>query len=291
MIGKRPLLALAALSLATTRSRAYAADGFAALPARFARIEAERGGRLGVAVLDTATGRRALYRAEERFPFSSTYKLIAAAAVLSRVDAGREKLEREIPIQRESLVTYSPVTEKRAGGRMSLAEICEAAITLSDNTAGNILFDAMDGPEGLTAWMREQGDGVSRLDRRETALNEARPGDARDTTTPAAMLGHLERLTQGDALSAASRRSLIGWLQANRTGDARLKARLPAGWRAGEKTGTSAFSTSSDVGLLWPPDGAAPILVAAYLTEGSADGAIREAALADIGAAIAQAAG
>lgn len=316
MIGRRRWLGGATVALAgweTGAARARAQGGFDGLASAFARIEAERGGRLGVAVLDTSVmpsgdervqarsslrdgslrdggGRRVGHRRDERFPMGSTYKVLAAGAVLARADAGRDNMDRLIRFTREDLVTYSPVTEARAGGDgMTLAALCEATMTTSDNTAGNLLLDVLGGPAGLTAYLRALGDGVTRLDRMETALNEARPGDPRDTTSPAAMLADLHALTLGDALSAPARERLQGWLRDNKTGGARLRAKLPPGWRAGEKTGTAANGTSNDVGLLWPPGGGAPVLVAAYLTQGPADGAVRDAALADVGAAIAAA--
>lgn len=270
--------------------QAVAANGFAGLPDAFARIEAERGGRLGVAVLDTGTNHRSGYRQDERFPLGSTFKLPAAGAVLARADAGKDRMDRRIHYAREDLVTYSPETEKHAGGDgMTLAALCEAAITLSDNTAGNLLLGVLGGPQGLTDYLHGLGDAVTRLDRREPTLNEARPGDPRDTTSPASMLANMQALTVGSALSATARTTLLEWLRHNKTGNARLRARLPSLWEAGEKTGTSENGTSNDVGLLWPPNGGAPVLVAAYLTEGSPDGTIRDAALADVGAAIAAA--
>ena len=273
-------------------ARAAPEDGFAGLPRAFARIEAARGGRLGVAVLDTGSGRRAGYRQEERFPMCSTFKALLAGAVLARVDAGLDRLERRIRFTRADLVAWSPVTEAQAGSSdgMTLAALCEATMTTSDNTAANLLLGVVGGPAGLTAYLRRLGDGVTRLDRYETALNEARPGDPRDTTSPVAMLASLHALTLGTALSAASRELLLAWLRANRTGDRRLRARLPRGWQVGDKTGTGANGTSNDIGLLWPPDGGAPLVVAAYLTGGPADGAVRDAALADVGAAVAAAA-
>jgi beta-lactamase class A len=198
-------------------------------------------------------------------------------------------MERRVRFTRDDLVTYSPVTEKHVGQGMTLAALCEAAIVTSDNTAGNLLFDAVEGPAGLTAWLRTIGDPVTRLDRLETALNEALPGDPRDTTTPAAMVSDLQALALGSVLSPSSRERLVAWLRGCRTGDARLRARLPQGWTAGEKTGTGERNSSNDAGLLWPPNGAPPVLVAAYLTGGAADGAVRDAALADVGAAVAEA--
>lgn len=290
MMSRRKWIGAAAVALGgyAGLKRAQAGD-FAGLPGRFAAIEAARGGRLGVAVLDTASGRQAGYRQGELFPIASTYKLLAASAVLARADAGVDTMERRIRFALEDLVTYSPVTEKQVGGEgMTLAALCEAAIVTSDNTAGNLLFDAVGGPAGLTAWLRTLGDHVTRLDRKETALNEARPGDLRDTTSPAAMLANIHAVTLGSALSKPAQQALQDWLRGCKTGNARLRAGLPQGWSAGEKTGSAENGTSNDAGLLWPPNGAAPVLVAAYLTGGSENGAIRDAALADVSAAISE---
>ncbi|KAB1077899.1 class A beta-lactamase [Methylobacterium soli] len=279
--------ASACLGLAGAWPRAAsAADQAEALRRRFAEIEARSGGRLGVGVLDLQTGLRAGHRAEERFPLCSTFKLLAAAAVLARVDAGRESLERRVTYNAADLVAYSPVTEPRVGeGGMALEALCAAAITLSDNTAGNLLLSAIGGPSGLTAYLRSLGDPVTRLDRTEPDLNEARPEDPRDTTTPGAMLDTLQRLLRGSALSDASRARLLGWLRDNKTGATRLRARLPADWRVGDKTGTGENGTANDVGLLAPPVGE-PILVTAYLTGSTASSEARNAAIAEVAQAL-----
>jgi beta-lactamase class A len=181
------------------------------------------------------------------------------------------------------LVTYSPVTEKHAGGDgLTVGELCDAAVTLSDNTAGNLLLGSFGGPAGLTAFMRSLGDGVSRLDRWETELNEAAPGDPRDTTTPLAMLGLLREAVLGNALSAPSRARLAAWLVANKTGDERLRAGVPAGWPVGDKTGTGENNATNDIAVIWPP-GRAPIVVAAYYAEARAPAEERNAVLAEVG--------
>ncbi len=230
---------------------------------------------------DTGSGARIGHRADERFPLTSTFKFLAAAAVLAKVDAGKDSLDRRVTYAKSDLVTYSPATEKHVGDGMTLAEICEAAITLSDNTAGNLLLAAIGGPEGLTRFARSIGDAVTRLDRTETDLNEARPGDPRDTTSPAAMIGNLERLLLGDALGAASRERLANWMIANTTGVARLRAGAPKGWRIGDKTGSGNNGTANDIAILWPP-GRKPILIAAYLTESRGSMDERNETLAEV---------
>ena len=250
------------------------------------KIEVESAGRLGVAVLDTLSGERTGRRVDERFPMCSTFKLLATAAILARVDAQRERLDRRINFAASEVVVNSPVTKDRHGGTgMSLAELCEAAMTVSDNTAGNLLLASLGGPAGLTAYARSLGDTVTRLDRIEPELNEAVPGDPRDTTTPGAMLANLRTLALGNALSAKSRDQLVQWLVGNKTGDTRLRAGFPAGWRVGDKTGAGEHGTTNDVGLIWPPD-RAPVIVAVYLTGTSATGERRNATLAAVGRAV-----
>jgi len=258
------------------------------LKAELTRIELESGGRLGVAVLDTGSGARVDHRGDERFPMCSTFKLLGAAAVLKRVDGGQEKLDRRIVFSAKDLVANSPIAkEHAAGGSMTLAEICEAAMTVSDNTAGNLILKSLGGPKGITDFARTLGDSMTRLDRFETELNEALPSDPRDTTTPLSMLGNLQKLVLGDALSAGSKDQLIKWLVANKTGDTRVRAGLPAGWRTGDKTGSGERGTTNDIGVLWPSSGA-PIVVTIYFTETKAALEQRIAVLAAVGRAVAQ---
>lgn len=250
-------------------------------------IEKTVEGRLGVTMFYALANEQLAYRAEERFPLCSTFKLLASAAVLARVDAGKEKLERRVIFSRKDLVEYSPVTGKRTGGEgMTMAELCEAAMTLSDNSAGNLILASLGGPSAVTDFARSLGDPVTRLDRIETALNEAAPGDPRDTTTPSAMVSNVRKLVLGDALKAESRKQLVDWMLASKTGDTRLRAGLPAGWRFGDKTGTGERGSTNDVAVIWTPQNA-PVVVAAYLTETNMPAEKRNAALASVGKTIA----
>jgi beta-lactamase class A len=267
---------------------AHAGDG-AELSQGFAEIEKTSGARLGIMVLDTGSGRRAGHREDERFPMCSTFKFLAAAAILARVDQQRERLDRQVVFRQRDLVDNSPVTEKYVGGAgMTVAALCGAAITRSDNTAGNLMLATIGGPAGLTRYMRSLGDMQSRLDRTETALNEARPGDPRDTTTPAAMLSNMQKILLGAALSQPSRAQLLRWLDANQTGGQRLRAGVPADWVVGDKTGSGDQGTANVIAILRPP-GRAPILVAVYLTESTASMESRNATIASVGAAFAKA--
>ncbi len=221
------------------------------------------------------------HRGDERFPVCSTHKALSAAAVLHRVDRGEDQLDRRIRFEAADLITHSPATEAHAGkDGMTLGALCEAAVTLSDNTAANLMFAAVGGPAGVTAFLRAAGDQVTRLDRTEPTLNEARPGDPRDTTTPFAMAATLRALILGSVLRPASRAQLAAWLVACRTGATRLRAGVPPGWRVGEKTGTG-DGTANDVGILWPP-GRAPLVVTAFVTASTAPPAAQDAAIAAV---------
>jgi beta-lactamase class A len=281
---RRAALIGAALAACMIRNASAAEDAVA----RLAQLERRDGGLLGVEVRDTATGRRFGHRADERFPMCSTFKAVAAAAVLARADAGKDDLNRRIAYGRDALLSYAPVTSKHVETGMTLAELCAAAVVWSDNTAANLMLDTLGGPEGITAFARAHGDTVTRLDRTEPTLNTAIPGDPRDTTSPAAMVGLLETVLLGKALSTESRGRLTGWMHDSPTGLKRLRAGLPEGWRTADKTGTGDNGTANVVALIHRPDGA-PILAAVYLTGSPAEPAARDAVHAEIGRLIARA--
>jgi beta-lactamase class A len=279
----RIILAGALLSLLAGAGYPQAGDPISTVIA----LESNLGARIGLAVKDLQSGEHWEYRASERFPLSSTFKPLACAALLARVDQGLERLDRQVAVTAQDLVSYSPVTEARLEG-MTLAELCEAAITLSDNTAGNLVLTAIGGPAGLTAFLRTLGDPVTRLDRWETDLNEGIPGDPRDTTTPAAIAGLMEQLVLGEeVLADGSRVQLTTWLRGNAVGDDLLRAGIPAEWDVGDKTGAGGFGSRSIVAVLWPP-ARRPIVVAAYITDTEASFEARNAAIAEIGRAIAR---
>ena len=258
-------------------------------PARLAALEARAGGRLGVAALDTGTGRRIAHRGEERFPMCSTFKVLLAGAVLARVEKGQERLDRPIAYTKADLLDYAPVaTARLAEGRMTVEALCAAAVEASDNTAANLLLQALGGPGEVTAFARGLGDPVTRLDRTEPTLNTALPGDPRDTTTPAAMVESLKAMLLGGGLEPDSCQRLEGWMSGSLTGGDRLRAGLPATWTIGDKTGTGDRGTVNDVAIL-RPSGRAPILVAAYYTGSRAPLKDCNAVLAEVGRIVAAA--
>ncbi|NIF81912.1 class A beta-lactamase [Comamonas sp. Tr-654] len=253
-----------------------------------AALEIQSQGRLGLHVLDTVSGAEAGWRGDERFPMCSTFKTLLAARVLYLSQRDEIRLWRKLYYSPAEVVAWSPISEKWAGanGGMTVQELCEAMVVVSDNTAANVMLEASGGPAALTQWLRELGDGTTRLDRNEPSLNTALPGDERDTTTPQAMVHSLQKLLLGDVLEGYARALLQQWLADSRTGDKRVRAGMPSDWKVGGKTGSGERGTACDTLIVWPTAQSAPLLVTAYLTGSPLDGAGREAVLAKAGEAI-----
>ena len=231
--------------------------------AALAALEASFGGRIGAYALDTGNGATVGHRADERFAMCSTFKVLAASAILRLRTAQPGLLDRRVRYRREQLVTGAPVTGQHVSDGMTVWQLCAAAITHSDNTAANLLLDILGGPAQVTAFARTLGDPITRLDRVEPELNVVPPGEERDTSTPAQMAANLRTLVLGDALDPAGRDLLSGWLLANTTGGTRIQAGLPTGWRVGDKTGTGTSGEANDIAVTWPP-GRQPLIISVY---------------------------
>ncbi|AYN96462.1 LUT family class A beta-lactamase [Pseudomonas sp. LTJR-52] len=254
---------------------------------RLAKLEQKLNGRLGVCAIDTADGAQLGYRANERFAMNSTFKVMLASAFLARSQDEPGLLEERLTYTRADLVTYSPVTEKHVVTGMTVAELCAAGIQYSDNTAANMLMKKLGGPEAVTAFARSIGDTHFRLDRWETELNSAIPGDPRDTNTPQAMAMSLQRLALGDMLAADKQHQLQAWLKGNTTGGKRIRAGVPAGWQVGDKTGTGDYGSANDVAILWPPRHA-PVVLALYSALENPQAEARNDVLADAARIVAE---
>ncbi|GLX09479.1 class A beta-lactamase [Microbispora sp. NBRC 16548] len=273
---------------ATTATATAAAAPRTDVAAALRALETSFKGRIGAYAIDTATGKTIGYRAGERFALASTFKAVAAGAVLART-TDRELTRKVVHWKAGEVKPNSPETGKHVKDGMTLAELCRAAIIYSDNTAGNMLLKRIGGPQGLTRYFRTLKDPVSRLDRWETELNDWSPKEKRDTTTPAAVARDLRALTTGDALGAKDRSRLIGWLRDNTTGDARIRAGLPTTWIVGDKTGTGGtYGTANDIAVVWPAKDAAPIVMAIYTNRRAADGATDDKAIAQTATVLAR---
>ncbi|WP_370294720.1 class A beta-lactamase [Rossellomorea marisflavi] len=245
----------------------------------FTTIENEYDARVGVYAIDTESDQTIDYRSEERFAFASTYKALAAALVLKQNTM--EELEEVITYTEDDLVSYSPITEKHVDTGMTLAELSEAAVRTSDNTAGNLLFEELGGPEQFQQSLREIGDDVTQSDRSETALNEFTPGNTRDTSTPAALAMSLQRFAVGDLLTDDKRERLLDWMQGNATGDTLIRAGAPEGWTVADKSGAGRYGTRNDIAVVWSSD-REPIILAIMTRHDTEDAEYDDALIAEV---------
>lgn len=249
-----------------------------ALDANLTALEEEFGARLGVYALNTGTGAVVEHRADERFAFCSTFKALAAAAVLSRNPLSH--LDTRVTYTEADLMRNAPVTTKNVAKGMTIRELCDAAIRVSDGTAGNLLVRDLGGPAELTAYTRELGDEVFRMDRVEPEITEATPGDPRDTTSPRAYAADLRAIVLGDALPAEKREVVVDLLKRNLTGDERIRAGVPKGWTVADKTGTGDYGTANDFAVVWPPSGD-PLVIGIMSSMDAKDAEYDQALLAE----------
>lgn len=274
---RRALLrAAVAIPLATTcASWAAGRRDVTSAQTEFTQLERELNGRLGVFALDTGNGAQLGYRANERFPVCSTLKVLVAAGILKRSTQIEGLMRQRISYSQSDLVTYSPITEKHLTHGMTVAELCDAVMRYSDNTAANLLMKILGGPAGVTAFARSIGDQEFRLDHWEPLGGDMLPGDPRDTSTPEAMGRSLQRLALGDALAAQQRKQLQDWLLNNTTGATCIRAGVPEAWQVGDKTGAGSYGTRNDIAVLWPPH-RPPVVVAVYSTQHKRDAKWRD---------------
>jgi len=271
---------------AATSARPASVDDMSAIAAAadFEALEKASGGRLGVTLLDTASGRRLGHRQDERFPMCSTFKFVLAATVLDRTASGALSLDQRLPITAEDLLDHAPTTQRHVGKNLTVRDLCRTTMVTSDNPAANVLLRRLGGPAAVTAFLRAHGDLVTRNDRYEPEVNQFAADDPRDTTSPAAMAATLQRMVVGQGLATTSRQQLADWLIDNETGDACLRAGLSKRWRVGDKTGSNGRDTRNDIAVLWPVGSGSPWVLTAYLQGATVDSAQRDAVLARVGA-------
>lgn len=258
------IVPLAGWSMNTDKLSDKPGKGVAKTPAphihrEFAELESKFDARLGVYAIDTGTNRTVSYRPQERFAYASTYKALAAGALLQHYSI--DQLDELVTYNSEDIVSYSPVTQLHVDTGMTLREVIEAAVRYSDNTAGNLLLKKLGGPEGFETALRKIGDNVTQVDRYETDLNSAVPGDTRDTSTPKALATSLQAFVVSDLLSTDKRTILTDWMRGNATGDALIRAGAPTDWEVDDKSGAGSYGTRNDIAVVWPPN-RAPIVIA-----------------------------
>jgi beta-lactamase class A len=261
------------VNLPVTQSTEKTQTAITTMSDEFSQLENKFGARLGVYAIDTGTSKTVAYRPDERFAYASTYKALAVGAILQQNSLA--KLNEVITYTKDDLVTYSPITEKHVKTGMTLREICDAAIRYSDNTAGNLLLKKLGGPNGLDTALKEIGDNVTKSARFETDLNQAIPGDTRDTSTPKAMATDLQTFTVSDVLPTDKRKLLTDWLRGNTTGAKLIRAGVPEGWQVGDKSGAGSYGTRNDFAIVWPPN-RAPIIIAILSSRDKQDSAYND---------------
>lgn len=252
-----------------------------------AQLEADIQGRIGISIINTRNGENWHYKGNQRFPMMSTFKALACAKLFRDTAAGTLSLDNEYLIEEKDLIVWSPVTKELVGQSISLKRSCEATMLTSDNTAANIVLDAIGGPKQLTAFLKSIGDSVTRLDRIEPDLNEAKTGDARDTTTPNAMVQTLYNLLLGEVLDEKSSHQITTWMQQNKISGKLLRSVLPKGWSIADRTGSGENGSRGITAMVWKSTTEtsvqSPIILAIYVTETDLNHADRNALIAKIG--------
>nr|WSX77916.1 class A beta-lactamase [Streptomyces sp. NBC_00899] len=273
-----PAHAPATASPSSSSGSSFSSSSSAATAPAFRALEGRFHANIGLLLLDTGTGRSVAYRADRRFATCSTVKALAAGALLR--EDGDADLGRTLGYDRSDLLDHAPVTSRHVDAGMPLRDVMAAALQYSDNTAENLMLRELGGPAGLQKAVRELGDTTTLVNRTEPDLNEAAPGDTRDTSTARALAADLRALLLGTALPAAHRALLTDWMLHNTTGGPYIRAALPAGWKAADKTGSGGYGTRNDIGVVWPPTGA-PVVVAVLTDRGRQDAPSDDALVAD----------
>ncbi|MGW7444891.1 class A beta-lactamase [Kitasatospora sp. NPDC054795] len=246
--------------------------------ASFAALEQQFGARLGVFAVDTGNGREVTHRADERFAFASTIKSLAAGALLRK--ASDADLDKVVPYRQEDVLAWAPIASQHVATGMKLRDLAAASIQYSDNTAANLVVAELGGPAAVQRSLRDLGDSTTSVDRTEPTLNEATPGDTRDTSTPRVLAADLRRYVLGDVLAEGRRGLLTDWLVGNTTGGPYVRAGVPADWRIGDKTGNAGYGTRNDVAVAWPSGGRSPIVIVVLSDRGRAGATSDDALIA-----------
>lgn len=249
-------------------------------------LEKELEATVGFTAYDLKSGERWEYNADKRFAMASTFKVLACAALLKKVELNKELAALEVIVERKDLVSYSPVLDKLDDRTpITLHQLCDATLVHSDNTAANLILEVLGGPQAVTELARSLGDTVTRLDRWETELNESKPGDPCDTTSPRAMLNDLEQLLLGEVLTPKDRAQLRNWMQRTQTAKSLFRAVLPNTWEIADRTGAGGYGTRNYVAVIWPPE-REPFIVTVFMTNTQASFAERNAAIRALGEVI-----
>ncbi|MFV0575049.1 MAG: class A beta-lactamase [Vibrio sp.] len=249
------------------------------------QVEQELSARVGVTILDVDSGKLWDHNGDQRFPLTSTFKTIACGKLLNDSEDGQLQLTDTVKVRTVDLVTYSPVVEKYVGKQIELQNACQAAMYMSDNTAANIIIKAVGGTEAVTQFARTLGDKVTRLDRFEPELNQGKPNDERDTTTPNMISQDINALLFGSVLSEQSKQQLKEWMVNNQVTGNLLRSVLPDYWHIADRSGAGGYGSRSITAVVWT-DNQSPVIISIYLTQTEASMDELNQAIVEIGKAI-----
>ncbi|MGQ9693454.1 MAG: class A beta-lactamase [Thermodesulfobacteriota bacterium] len=281
------------------------------------------GGVVGVSALHLETGRRIGFNAQECFPMASVYKIPIAVQLLHLVDRGQISLEKMVTLQPQDLRPGSGIIAtylNKPGVVLSVQNLLELMLVISDNTATDILLRLAGGPQAVTERLRAMG--VSDMDVSRPTINliadstgfllppekewnlellkklhaEVPPEtkkaaaqnflkDSRDTSTPEAMISLLKLIYRGNVLKKDTRDILLDIMSRCQTGQQRLKGMLLSEIYVAHKTGTIAGMVN-DVGVITLPYNAGRIVIAIFMKPSEKDMPTRERAMAHISRAI-----
>lgn len=227
---------------------------------KFIALEQKFNSKIGVYVLDTNNSREICYNADERFAYCSTHKVLSVAALFQRKSI--DELNAVKKISQADILTYAPVTKNHVNAEMTLAEICEAAIRWSDNTAANLIIEELGGVADFKAALREIGDNVTEPARIEPEMNFFEVGEIRDTSTPRQMAKDFKFFLIDEALSEEKKFLLKNWMTETSITDELIKAAAPADWIVADKSGSGGnFGTRNDIAVVYPPN-RPPVIIA-----------------------------
>ncbi len=254
------------------------------LPAAWAAIARPFPGRVGAAVVCLETGAGASRRGGEAFRAQSIYKIPIAMAALRAAEGRRWPLGHPVKVTAADVVQgpfASPARDAWRTGRpdVPLDDLVRHAISVSDNTASDVLLRLAGGPAGVNAYTARLG-----LRGVVVATPLARFEPDRNTITPDAAAALLGKLWRGEGISPAGRTLLLDAMARCKTGPARIKGLLPPGTPVAHKTGTSGTwggltLATNDVGIVTLPDGR-HLAVATFIADARADEPACERAIA-----------
>ena len=244
-------------------------------------LEMAHNGKVAVFAINLQNGKEAAYRADERMAYCSTFKVLLAAEVMKGKSLA--EMDEVIRYTDDDLVRFSPITEKNTSNGMTVRELCEAALRVSDNTAANLLLKEIGGPDALRQRLREAGDEVSLPEMDEPMLNVVHSGEVHDTSTARQMvMNYRKYLLTDDILPCEKRNIVLEYMKGN-AATAKLRAAVvPANCIVADKSGSGPYGIRNDVGIIYDnEDDKAPVIVGIFTSHEDIDSPADNALVAE----------